>query len=316
MHLRGLVPWICFFHGTAGDGLHIHESHHGAQQQLNTLTKAFAGSVEAREALVPSVLVNPMLAAGRARARRPFRKRRARVDLHAFGGPEEYQLLPKDPAAGVNMLQQASMHLLSKSESVAEGPWQAYLQLLDIAPLPTKAVTAAFIIGAADAVAQVVESSLAASKNATSEGNLTVDFARVARWSFFGFFLQAPWNHFFYLALDGAIPPTEDPFTSTTAIKVFIDQFLQAPVFTAVIFLFFALAEGRGLAAGKQQVADELFQVLLKNWAVFLPATFINLGFLPSQLRVLFLNSVFFFWTIYLSLTVNAPQGETGAVDK
>ena len=45
---------------------------------------------------------------------------------------------------------------------------------------------------------------------------------------------------------------------------------------------------------------------LLKNWAVFLPATFVNLAFLPNELRVLFLNSVFFFWVIYLSLTVNA----------
>ena len=49
-------------------------------------------------------------------------------------------------------------------------------------------------------------------------------------------------------------------------------------------------------------------QVLLKNWAVFLPATLINLAFLPNELRVLFLNGVFFFWTIFLSLTVNSKK--------
>jgi len=36
--------------------------------------------------------------------------------------------------------------------------------------------------------------------------------------------------------LDGALPPTADPFTSTTFIKVAIDQFGQAPIFTVQTF--------------------------------------------------------------------------------
>ena len=55
-------------------------------------------------------------------------------------------------------------------------------------------------------------------------------------------------------------------------------------------------------------------QVILKNWAVFLPATIFNLAFLPSELRVLFLNVVFFFWTIFLSLTVNYYQQATPTI--
>lgn len=83
---------------------------------------------------------------------------------------------------------------------------------------------------------------------------------------------------------------------------------LQAPIFTAIIFVFFALIEGKGLAFAKQQISSELGQVLVKNWVVFLPATFINLAYLPNELRVLFLNGVFFFWVIFLSLTVNADS--------
>lgn len=41
---------------------------------------------------------------------------------------------------------------------------------------------------------------------------------------------------FFYVALDGALPPTPDPLSTTTAIKLVIDQFVQAPIFTIVIF--------------------------------------------------------------------------------
>lgn len=70
--------------------------------------------------------------------------------------------------------------------------------------------------------------------------------------------------------------------------------------------MFFAVVEGKGLQFAREQLRTELLQVLLKNWAVFLPATAINLAFLPNELRVLFLNGVFFFWVIFLSLTVNA----------
>ena len=188
--------------------------------------------------------------------------------------------------------------------------WPAYLALLEDpqTALATKAVTAGVIIGAGDAAAQLVEGSQRQGDGESDDGEGGFDPARFARWAFFGLVLQAPWNHFYYMALDGAIPPTPEPFTTTTAVKVAIDQFVQAPIFTAIIFVFFAVIEGRGLDAARRQISDELGQVLVKNWAVFLPATFINLAFLPNELRVLFLNAVFFFWVIYLSLTVNAKQ--------
>ena len=55
---------------------------------------------------------------------------------------------------------------------------------------------------------------------------------------------------------------------------------------------------------------NDLGGILVKNWSVFLPATVINLGFCPPELRVLFLNCVFFGWVVYLSLFLNA-EGET-----
>lgn len=183
--------------------------------------------------------------------------------------------------------------------------WDGYLQLLQTTPLATKAVTAGFIIGSGDAAAQFIES--------RQSEVAKVDIARISRWAAFGFLLQGPWNHFFYKFLDEALPPTVDPFTTTTAIKICIDQFGQAPIFTAIIFIFFALVEGKGIAFAEKQIKDELGQVLLKNWAIFLPATAINLAFLPNELRVLFLNGVFFFWVIFLSLTVNSGSSEEGA---
>ena len=49
--------------------------------------------------------------------------------------------------------------------------------------------------------------------------------------------LRVGWPiQFFYVLLDGALPPTPDPLSATTAVKVVVDQFVQAPIFTVVIF--------------------------------------------------------------------------------
>jgi len=85
-----------------------------------------------------------------------------------------------------------------------DGAWAQYLRLL-AAPdtaLFTKAVSAAVIIGAGDASAQVLESALAnraaEAAGEAKEDATALDWARVGRWAAFGLLLQAPWNHFFY----------------------------------------------------------------------------------------------------------------------
>ena len=175
--------------------------------------------------------------------------------------------------------------------------WEGYLSALEATPLPVKCATATVIIGSGDAAAQAIEGLK------TKSGG--VDLARVGRWALFGLVLQAPWNHAFQNALEALLPSTPEPWTTTTALKVAIDQGLQAPVFTALIFVFFAVIEGRGVDAGVTQIKDELAPTLLKNWLIFLPATVVNLGFVPLELRVLFINVVFFFWVIILSLLIN-----------
>lgn len=179
--------------------------------------------------------------------------------------------------------------------------WAAYNVELVTHPLVTKALTAGFIIGAGDAAAQQIE---------RSKTGVEFDVLRYLRWTVFGLVLQGPWNHFFYLLLDGAIPPTSDPFTLETLEKVGIDQFVQAPIFTMIILGFFAVVEGKGLAFARNQIQTELGGILLKNWTVFLPATVINLAFCPPELRVLFLNCVFFGWVVYLSLFLNDAAEE------
>ena len=192
-----------------------------------------------------------------------------------------------------------------------EEAWSSYLHALETDPLLVKSVTAGIILGAADLSGQALQSAIAANADESGEIDTTtsggggVDVARFLRFAFFGFILQAPWNHYYYLALDGALPPTEDPFTATTGIKVVIDQFIQAPIFTVIIFSFLGFLEGKNGDEIKQQLDDDYVDTMLANWKLWVPATFVNIAFCPPILRVLFLNVVFYFWSIFLSLKLN-----------
>merc|ERR1719382_2347931 len=124
------------------------------------------------------------------------------------------------------------------------GAWDSYSAALDTQPLLTKSLTACVLLSGAGCTAQAIE----------READAGIDLARVLRFAVFGLVLQGPWNHFFYLLLDGAIPPTPDPFTLTTLGKVGIDQFIQAPIFTIIILYFFAVAEGKGVEYASKQV--------------------------------------------------------------
>jgi hypothetical protein len=138
--------------------------------------------------------------------------------------------------------------------------WTSYNVALEQSPLLVKSVTAGVILGCADFTGQALERSM---KDDPSEES--VDFGRALRFAIFGFVLQAPWNHFYYLALDGALPPTEDPLSATTGIKVAIDQFVQAPIFTVLIFYFLGLLEGKTMGDVKNQLDEDYKDTMLAN---------------------------------------------------
>ena len=215
---------------------------------------------------------------------------------------------------------------LSGGVSVA---WNSYLGALEANPLLVKSITAGVILGAADLSGQALQSAMATTTtnnnnndatttdndNADNSDSAGVDIARFVRFAFFGFILQAPWNHFYYQILDGALPPTEDPFTSTTFIKVMIDQFIQAPIFTVLIFGFLGVLEGKSLDNIKDQLDEDYKDTMVANWKLWVPATAVNIAFCPPILRVLFLNVVFFFWSIFLSLKLNKGE-ESSSVEE
>lgn len=138
--------------------------------------------------------------------------------------------------------------------------WTAYNGALETDPLLVKSVTAGVILGAADLTGQFLEA-----KQKGDDAASELDIARTVRFAFFGLVLQAPWNHFYYQMLDGAIPPTPDPFTPTTGIKVVIDQFVQAPIFTVLIFTFLGFLEGKNMESIKKQLDEDYADTMVAN---------------------------------------------------
>jgi len=141
--------------------------------------------------------------------------------------------------------------------------WGAYNAALESDPLLVKSLTAGTILGAADVVGQIIEKGRIESSQGRPDSG--IDWSRAARFSFFGLVLQAPWNHFYYLLLDGTIPPTEEPFSATNVEKVVIDQFIQAPIFTVLIFVFLGLLEGKTTDAIQQKLKNDYNETIVAN---------------------------------------------------
>eukprot|EP00316_Scyphosphaera_apsteinii_P008974 CAMPEP_0119314014 /NCGR_PEP_ID=MMETSP1333-20130426/31295_1 /TAXON_ID=418940 /ORGANISM="Scyphosphaera apsteinii, Strain RCC1455" /LENGTH=243 /DNA_ID=CAMNT_0007319023 /DNA_START=13 /DNA_END=744 /DNA_ORIENTATION=- len=187
----------------------------------------------------------------------------------------------------------ASVVLLDTSVLDISAAWDSYNAALETQPLLTKSLTASVLLAAADFSAQSLE------------GEDPVDLARVVRFAIFGLVLQAPWNHFYYMALDGAIPPTPEPLSPTNLAKVGIDQFVQAPIFTAIIFIFLGSLEGLSKDAIQRKLQIDWWPTMQANWKLWIPATAVNIALVPPVLRVLYINIVFFFWSIFLSTVAN-----------
>lgn len=174
--------------------------------------------------------------------------------------------------------------------------FQSYLSSLENDPLVTKCLTSAVVFTASDIIAQTTF-------DRNSQGG--VDAARVGRFGLFGLAVHAPLFAFFFQKLDALVDPLPLEGVANVGVKVAIDQILWTPPFLA--FFFFVQAsvlQGRDFDQGVSKVREVLVPTLKVNWRVWVPANCINY-LLPADLRILFINLVSLFFTIYLSAVAN-----------
>lgn len=233
--------------------------------------------------------------------------------------------------------------LLNSSSAETELPhsnhfkklWINYVVIVERHPLVTKSITATIILGGADLVAQGLEHARGVSST------VGIDWPRAARFACFGLF-GAPWSHYYFHVLDHYIPPSTRPCSNTTLLKVVIDQFIQAPILLAIMISMLSLMKGEGMEGVKQDLSDSFWNALIANCMsscvslpmrvsvpvcllafcltfiiivsflligkLWLPASAINMLFVKPSLRVLYVNVIFFVWTIILSLMLNGSN--------
>jgi hypothetical protein len=157
-----------------------------------------------------------------------------------------------------------------------------------------------FILGAGDLCGQGLEH---VRSQSSASGN--VDWPRLARFAALGFF-GAPWSHYYFDYLDYYLPPSPNPCSIRTVLKVAIDQGIQAPLLLAIMICMLSIMKGGGWRDMKQDMSMNYWNALLANWKLWIPFSVINIAFVKPSLRVLFVNCVFLLWTVILSLMLNS----------
>jgi hypothetical protein len=174
---------------------------------------------------------------------------------------EEQQPLQNRPHTGATLWIADANGSRSFSRSVSDH-WDGYVSKVESHPLLTKSATATVILACADMCAQGLEH--VRGTTASDQNGGVVDWLRVARFAAFGL-LGAPWSHVYFHWLDHYLPPSPQPWSSTTALKVCIDQFLQAPLLLAVMISALSLMKGEGFAGVKRDLGNSYIDALIAN---------------------------------------------------
>ncbi|CAJ1939846.1 unnamed protein product [Cylindrotheca closterium] len=174
--------------------------------------------------------------------------------------------------------------------------WKSYQKSIDDYPLITKSLTSAVLTASGEVISQLIVSFQ------------TFDAKQMWEFFFLGLVLQAPVTHYYYVLLDRELPPTSNPWTWTTFVKLLIDQLLFAPSFLFAVFLFLDTLEGLGLKAMMLHLQKDFGMTLVTNWKLWVPATLINLALVHPPYRVLYNNIIFFVWSIILAMLLLPPN--------
>merc|ERR1711957_9449 len=182
-------------------------------------------------------------------------------------------------------------------------PIEWYANKLETDPIRTKCLTSGMISGSGDLVCQYIDfQNKKIDDGKSGEKDFLPDMARTGRFVLLGSVLVAPVVHVWYGMIMRRFPGT-----SLQAVfkRTATDQFFFAPMFLPTFMLNLMILEGRPLSEILEKLKNDMPETLLANWALWIPAMFLNFRFIPIKWQVLFSNFVGFVWNIYLSWKVH-----------
>ncbi|XP_073168357.1 peroxisomal membrane protein 2 isoform X3 [Lepidochelys kempii] len=96
------------------------------------------------------------------------------------------------------------------------------------------------------------------------------------------FLFTGPLSHYFYLYLEQLIP-SNVPFAMVK--RLLLDRLVVAPPFLLLFFFVMNLLEGKDLSAFAEKIKSGYWVALKMNWKVWTPVQFINVNYVPMQLK-------------------------------
>lgn len=144
---------------------------------------------------------------------------------------------------------------------------------------------------AGDLIAQVL------TNKDKGSGAATYDAARAARMGSFGLFFYGPYQHYWYRALDRAMPVRN---MQNFLGKVTLNQLCLAPIVIAGVFAW-NLALQNKIKELPNKTRDHFVPTLVTGWKFWVPAVSVNFLAVPLQHQVLYMSLCGVVWTGYLS---------------
>jgi protein Mpv17 len=111
--------------------------------------------------------------------------------------------------------------------------------------------------------------------------------------------------HVWYQFLDKHVMSDKASSSKAIVTKMVLDQAIWAPVNTALFYAYLAFADGR-LGSLPDTLQAKLLPTILAGYALWPAAHLINFKYIPSSQRLLYINVINLFWTVYLSGMANS----------
>ncbi|XP_009861881.2 mitochondrial inner membrane protein Mpv17-like isoform X2 [Ciona intestinalis] len=161
-----------------------------------------------------------------------------------------------------------------------------YSRMFNKRPVVTQVITAGTLTTSGDIIAQLIEN--------RSTG---YNFRRTAVMSCFGFCYFGPIVSNWLILMKRLNLPTY--------VTIAIDQTFLGPCLLGGFLTIRPLLFGHSMEYSMKNLRGCYFNYLRRSYTLWIPAQTINFYFIPHSGRMLFGQSIAFFWMMYLSYTTN-----------
>ena len=181
---------------------------------------------------------------------------------------------------------------------------QFYGQYLDLYPIRTKSITAGFIFGISDYLAQTIERS-----GTDNNSKKPYERKRTIAASLVGLLYFGPAAHYWYENIFKLFPATG---LVSTLQKALMGQLFFGPSFTCIFFATALLQAGEfSFANWFRKIKSDLAGAWLAGAGFWPLVDLVSYSLVPPRLIPLFVNVCALVWNIYLSTVANRKANKT-----